>query len=169
MNNEFSFFQIFSPSDPVVFVTSIILVLASIYSWKIIIEKLRLWKMVGRGVPKIPANANPDTIADIMIMPYDKSLWFLSMAAAVAPFVGLFGTIWGIMELFSAIGAHNSTSLAVIAPGLAVALGETALGLFVAIPAAIFHQMLSKKSDDLYNKIENQAKENQVKETRGNK
>ena len=108
---------------------------------------------------KISREDNLDTIPDKIIEPYDKNLWFLSMASAVAPFVGLFGTIWGIMHLFSAIGANNSTSLAVIAPGLAVALGETALGLFVAIPAAISYQYFSKKSDELYNKIENQAKE----------
>ena len=159
MENNFSFFSIFSPSDPVVFITSILLVVASVYSWKIIIEKMRLWKATGRRTPKIPAGANPDTIADTMIVPYDSNLWFLSMAAAVAPFAGLFGTIWGIMDLFSAIGATNSTSLAVIAPGLAVALSTTALGLVVAIPAAVFYQMFSKKSDDLYNKLEAEAKE----------
>ena len=160
MNNNFSYLEIFSLNDPVVFATSILLVIASIYSWKIIIEKFRMWKALGHRAPRIPEGANVDTIADSLIVPYDKDLWFLSMAAAVGPFVGLFGTIWGIMHLFSAIGATNSTSLAVIAPGLAVALGETALGLFVAIPAAIFYQMFSKKSDDLYNKIENTAKEN---------
>ena len=63
------------------------------------------------------------------------------------------------MHLFSAIGANNSTSLAVVAPGLAVALGETALGLFVAIPAAIFYQFFNKKSDELYTILEAKAKE----------
>jgi biopolymer transport protein TolQ len=81
------------------------------------------------------------------------------VSAAVGPFVGLFGTIWGIMHLFASVGATGSTSLAVVAPGLAIALGETALGLFVAIPAAIFYQYFSKKSDDLYNKLEAAAKE----------
>lgn len=159
MNNNFSFLSIFSLNDPVVLATSLLLVAASIYSWAIIIGKFRLWNVEKIRPIKIPADANPDTIADKMIAPYDKNLWFLAMASAVAPFVGLFGTIWGIMHLFAAIGTSGSTSLVVIAPGLAVALGETALGLIVAIPAAIFYQMFSKKSDDLYNKLDNAAQE----------
>lgn len=156
----FSFWSIFSISDPVVFITSILLVAMSIWSWAIVIEKLRMWGATKHKTPKIPDGANTDTIADTLIMPYDKNLWFLSVAAAIAPFIGLFGTIWGIMHLFAAIGETGSTSLAVIAPGLAVALGETALGLIVAIPAGIFYQFFSKKSDDLYTKIEAKAKNN---------
>ena len=159
MTTTFSFLQIFSPADPVVFVTSLVLVAGSIISWAIIIGKLRLWNVEKLRPTKIAPSENLDTIVDKLIEPYDKNLWFLSMSAAVAPFVGLFGTIWGIMELFAAVGATGSTSLAVVAPGLAIALGETALGLFVAIPAAIAYQFFAKKSDDLYNKLENQAKE----------
>ena len=160
MQNHFSFLSIFSIQDPVVFITSIVLVVASIASWAIIIEKFRQWKHVGRRTPNIPAKSNPETIADKLIEPFDRNLWFLSACAAVAPFIGLFGTIWGIMHLFAAIGATQSTSLAVIAPGLAIALGETALGLIVAIPAAIFFQYFTKKSDDLYNRIDAAAKDN---------
>jgi biopolymer transport protein TolQ len=159
MQNNFSFLSIFSPTDPVAFLTSITLVIASIISWTIIIGKLRLWKETKGRQIKISHEDNMETFTDKIIEPYDKNLWFLSMSSAVAPFIGLFGTIWGIMHLFSAIGANNSTSLAVIAPGLAVALGETALGLFVAIPAAVFYQYFSKKSDELYNKIDSQIKE----------
>ncbi|MCL2749261.1 MAG: MotA/TolQ/ExbB proton channel family protein [Alphaproteobacteria bacterium] len=159
MTNNFSFLHIFSPTDPVVFITSLLLIAGSIISWTIIIGKFRLWNVEKIRPTKITVGDNLDTIADKLIEPYDKNLWFLSMASAVAPFVGLFGTIWGIMELFAAIGATSSTSLAVIAPGLAIALGETALGLIVAIPAAISYQFFSKKSDDLYNKLETQAKE----------
>jgi len=163
MQNQFSFLTIFSLNDIVVFVTSIILVIGSIASWAIIIEKFRLWNRVGRRTPEIPAHANADTIADKMITQFDKNLWFLSVASAVAPFVGLFGTIWGIMHLFAAIGATGSTSLAVIAPGLAIALGTTALGLVVAIPAAVFFQYFSKKSDDLYNRIDAAARDRKHK------
>ena len=159
MTNNFSFLTIFSPSDPVVFITSIMLLVGSVVSWAIIIGKFRLWGVEKIRPTKIAESDNPDTVADKLIEPYDKNLWFLSMASAVAPFVGLFGTIWGIMHLFSAIGATSSTSLAVIAPGLAVALGETALGLFVAIPAAVAYQYFAKKSDDLYNRLDNEAKE----------
>ncbi len=153
--NNFSFLSIFSINDPVVFITSLLLLAASIISWTIIIEKFRMW----RNQKLNPMTAGRDVNPDTAIIPFDHNLWFLSMAAAVAPFVGLFGTIWGIMHLFSAIGANNSTSLAVVAPGLAVALGETALGLFVAIPAAISYQFFSKKSDELYTKLEAKAKE----------
>ncbi len=159
MQNQFSFLHIFSPSDPVVFVTSIVLVAASITCWAIIIGKFRLWKAQKARPLKISKDDNRETVVDKLIAPFDKNLWFLSMASAVAPFVGLFGTVWGIMELFAAIGATGSTSLAVVAPGLAVALGETALGLIVAIPAAVFYQMFSKKSDDLYNKLDSAVKE----------
>ncbi|MCL1892445.1 MAG: MotA/TolQ/ExbB proton channel family protein [Alphaproteobacteria bacterium] len=162
MQNNFSFLSIFSLSDPVVLVSSLLLVAASIISWTIIIGKLRLWSLEKARPWKIVASDNLDTIADQVIERYDRNLWFLSMSSVVAPFVGLFGTIWGIMQLFAAIGATSSTSLAVVAPGLSVALGTTALGLMVAIPAAIFYQYFNKKSDDLYNKLENQIKEKKL-------
>ena len=86
-------------------------------------------------------------------MPYDKNLWFLAMVAGVSPFIGLFGTVWGVMDSFAAIGLNQSVSIGVIAPGLAIALGTTALGLVAAIPAAIAYQVFTKKSDDLYEKL----------------
>lgn len=67
----------------------------------------------------------------------------LATVGAVAPFVGLFGTVWGIMRAFSAIAATNSTSLAVVAPGIAEALFATALGLFAAIPAVVAYNRLT--------------------------
>jgi len=159
MTNNFSFLSIFSISDPMVFATSMVLVIGSIISWAIIIGKFRLWNVEKIRPTKISMEDNLDTVADKLIEPYDRHLWFLAMTSAVAPFVGLFGTIWGIMHLFSAIGATSSTSLAVIAPGLSIALGTTALGLIVAIPSAVAYQYFSKKSDDLYNKLDNTAKE----------
>jgi biopolymer transport protein TolQ len=69
----------------------------------------------------------------------EKSLGFLATIGAVAPFVGLFGTVWGIMNSFSAIAARHDTTLAVVAPGIAEALFATAAGLFAAIPAVIFY------------------------------
>lgn len=67
---------------------------------------------------------------------------FLAITASSAPFIGLFGTVWGIMDAFLGIGAKGSTSLAVVAPGIAEALIATAMGLFAAIPAAIFYNLL---------------------------
>jgi biopolymer transport protein TolQ len=71
----------------------------------------------------------------------DRLNW-LATIGAVAPFVGLFGTVWGIMRAFIAIGQTQNTSLAVVAPGIAEALFATALGLFAAIPAVIGYNRL---------------------------
>ncbi len=104
-----------------------------------------------------------DMLQDKLIATFDNRLYFLSMASVVAPFVGLFGTIWGVMQTFASIGANQSTSLAVVAPGIAVALGTTALGLIVAIPAAVFYQYFVKRNDDLYNRIDVVKKDLMVK------
>lgn len=69
----------------------------------------------------------------------ERRLTFLATVGTTAPFVGLFGTVWGIMASFQAIGTSGSTSLAVIAPGIAEALFATALGLVAAVPAVIFY------------------------------
>jgi biopolymer transport protein TolQ len=70
---------------------------------------------------------------------------FLATTGAVAPFVGLFGTVWGIMRSFSAIAAEQNSSLAVVAPGIAEALFATAIGLFAAIPAVIAYNRFSHR------------------------
>ena len=69
----------------------------------------------------------------------------LATTAAIAPFVGLFGTVWGIMTAFEGIGQSGSTSLGVVAPGIAEALVATAAGLAAAIPAVFFYNMLSQR------------------------
>jgi biopolymer transport protein TolQ len=69
----------------------------------------------------------------------EKSLGLLATIGSVSPFVGLFGTVWGIMDSFSAIAARHDTTLAVVAPGIAEALFATAMGLLAAIPAVIFY------------------------------
>lgn len=68
---------------------------------------------------------------------------FLATTGSVSPFVGLFGTVWGIMNSFFQIGTQQSASLAVVAPGIAEALFATAIGLFAAIPAVIFYNRFS--------------------------
>ena len=73
----------------------------------------------------------------------------LATVGSVAPFVGLFGTVWGIMRSFTAIAGANNTSLAVVAPGIAEALFATAIGLFAAIPAVIAYNRLSHRLDQL--------------------
>ncbi len=76
----------------------------------------------------------------------EKNLGFLATVGSTAPFVGLFGTVWGIMNAFQSIAASRDTSLAVVAPGIAEALFATALGLLAAIPAVIFY---NKFTNDL--------------------
>ena len=73
----------------------------------------------------------------------EKNLTFLATAGSTAPFVGLFGTVWGIMNSFQSIAIAQNTNLAVVAPGIAEALFATALGLFVAIPAVVAYNKIS--------------------------
>ena len=73
----------------------------------------------------------------------EKYLTFLASVGSAAPFVGLFGTVWGIMNSFASIAASKNTSLAVVAPGISEALLATALGLVAAIPATIFYNKIS--------------------------
>ncbi len=79
----------------------------------------------------------------------NKGLIVLATTGAIAPFVGLFGTVWGIMNAFKEIANQQSTNLAVVAPGIAEALLATALGLLAAIPAVIFYNKLSGDADRL--------------------
>jgi biopolymer transport protein TolQ len=75
----------------------------------------------------------------------ESQLLVLASVASAGPFVGLFGTVWGIMSSFRSIAASKNTSLAVVAPGIAEALFATAIGLFAAIPALIFYNILQGK------------------------
>lgn len=77
----------------------------------------------------------------------NSGLSFLATVGSTAPFVGLFGTVWGIKSAFEDIAAQQSTNLAVVAPGIAEALLATALGLLAAIPAVVFYNKLSADSD----------------------
>lgn len=76
-----------------------------------------------------------------------RHLPFLATVGSTAPFIGLFGTVWGIKTAFEQIAVSQNTSLAVVAPGIAEALVATALGLFAAIPAVIFYNKLSTDAD----------------------
>ncbi len=151
MESNFSILNLFTGDLMTLFV-SLVLVVFSVLSWTIIVEKIRLWRMAKRTSVDVKS---ADAV-DEFIMPFDKNLWFLSMVAYISPFIGLFGTVWGVMDSFAAIGVNQSVSIGVIAPGLAVALGTTALGLIAAIPAAIAHQYFAKKSDDLYDSLTRQ-------------
>ncbi len=158
MGNTFSLATLFTGDVMTLFI-SLVLVFGSVMSWAIIIEKIRLWRFQKRNPVKIKNGDNLSVIADKLIKPFDRNLWFLSMVSYVAPFIGLFGTIWGVMDSFASIGVNQSVSIGVIAPGLATALGTTALGLIAAVPAAIAYQYFIKKADDLYDSLTETCKE----------
>ncbi len=158
MGNTFSLTTLFTGDVMTLFI-SLVLVFGSVMSWAIIIEKIRLWRFQKRNPVKIKNGDNLSVVADKLIKPFDRNLWFLSMVAYVAPFIGLFGTIWGVMDSFASIGVNQSVSIGVIAPGLATALGTTALGLIAAVPAAIAYQYFIKKADDLYDSLTETCKE----------
>jgi biopolymer transport protein TolQ len=84
----------------------------------------------------------------------DRRLLFLATVGSTAPFVGLFGTVWGIMSSFQAIAVSKNTNLSVVAPGIAEALFATALGLVAAIPAVIFYNKYSADSAQISHRLE---------------
>ena len=90
---------------------------------------------------------------------FEKGLRFLATVGSAAPFVGLFGTVWGIMTSFQSIAASKSTNLAVVAPGIAEALFATALGLLAAIPAVIAYNKLSGDANKFIGRLEGFADE----------
>ena len=85
----------------------------------------------------------------------EARLSFLATTANAAPFIGLFGTVWGIMDSFREIGLRGSTSLVVVAPGISEALITTALGLATAIPAVLGYNYLLARLKGLSSKLEN--------------
>ena len=88
----------------------------------------------------------------------DKNYTFLATVGSTAPFIGLFGTVWGIMNSFQSIAISRNTSLAIVAPGIAEALFATALGLLAAIPAVIAYNKFSSDSKKYSQKLENFSK-----------
>jgi len=88
----------------------------------------------------------------------EKSYTFLATVGSTAPFIGLFGTVWGIMNSFQSIAISRNTSLAIVAPGIAEALFATALGLLAAIPAVIAYNKFSSDSKKYLQKLENFSK-----------
>ena len=88
----------------------------------------------------------------------DKGFTFLATVGSTAPFIGLFGTVWGIMNSFQSIAISRNTSLAIVAPGIAEALFATALGLLAAIPAVVAYNKFNLDSKKYSQKLENFSK-----------
>ena len=88
----------------------------------------------------------------------EKNYSFLATVGSTAPFIGLFGTVWGIMNSFQSIAVSRNTSLAIVAPGIAEALFATALGLLAAIPAVVAYNKFNNDSKKYSQRLENFAK-----------
>jgi biopolymer transport protein TolQ len=89
-----------------------------------------------------------------MIDQLEQPLTLLSIISSMGPYVGLFGTVWGIMTAFQALGAMQQASIAAVAPGISEALITTAIGLFAAIPAAVAYNRFSQQVSRLQNRAE---------------
>ena len=199
---DFSIVTLFMRADLVVKFVMISLVAASIFSWALIIDKIKIFKKIFKETDiaedqfwssksavdfykkTSSSSDNPlvvvfragmecvqdhkskgqivertkrvmDVAIDKQIEKYEKNLTFLATVGSVAPFVGLFGTVWGIMNSFQSIAISRNTSLAIVAPGIAEALFATALGLLAAIPAVVAYNKFSSDSRRYTQKLEN--------------
>ena len=114
---------------------------AAMSEWK------RTARIAGTEIGKTGVKERVDRAMGVTIMRemdrLERFMIFLASIGATAPFIGLFGTVWGIMHSFSAIAAMHNTDLAVVAPGIAEALFATAIGLVAAIPAVLAYNKLS--------------------------
>ena len=202
---DFSILNLFLRADVIVKSVIIILIVASIYSWAVIIEKYRLFKKINKSSEEFENkfwksrsaesvyNNLPENIDDPMANVFkdtmqiiiksksksnlsdklesmlevniekqmnrlDKNYTFLATVGSTAPFIGLFGTVWGIMNSFQSIAISRNTSLAIVAPGIAEALFATALGLLAAIPAVVAYNKFSSDSKKYSQKLENFSK-----------
>lgn len=109
------------------------------------------------GIERIKRALNRATISEITRL--ERSITFLATTGSTSPFIGLFGTVWGIMSAFRGIGARGSASLAVVAPGISEALVATAAGLAAAIPAVVAYNHFVRKIRVLANEMQNFSSE----------
>lgn len=127
---------------------------------RIFVSGMREWRRSHRddGAMIAGATARIDRSMDVAIAKEEEQLTyglgFLATVGSTAPFIGLFGTVWGIKHAFEEIAIAQNTNLAVVAPGIAEALVATALGLVAAIPAVIFYNKLSSDADRLVSRYE---------------
>ena len=202
---DFSLINLFIRADIIVKSVIILLIVCSIYSWAVIIEKFRLFKKINLSSEEFETkfwnsksaesfyNNLPTKIEDPMALVFrdamqsllkrksktdlnnrittmletgiekqmskiSKGFTFLATVGSTAPFIGLFGTVWGIMNSFQSIAISRNTSLAIVAPGIAEALFATALGLLAAIPAVIAYNKFNYDSIKYSQKLENFSK-----------
>jgi biopolymer transport protein TolQ len=109
------------------------------------------------GMENVKRALGRATVAEITRL--ERSITFLATTGSTAPFIGLFGTVWGIMDAFRGIGVRGSASLAVVAPGISEALVATAAGLAAAIPAVVAYNHFVRKVRVMANEMENFSSE----------
>ena len=180
-SGDLSIWGLVMQADLVVQVVMIALVLSSIWCWAIIFDKVRYFRRLSvvamrewthtakRGFNSRDGSAHfnlqgrIDRVMNVTLAremeSLERHMGFLATVGSTAPFVGLFGTVWGIMNSFQAIAITKNTSLAVVAPGLAEALLATALGLVAAIPAVVAYNKLSNDLDRYAGRLESFAGE----------
>lgn len=131
----------------------------------VFVAAMREWKrsFEGSGRSVLSLAQRIDKVLDVTIQReverLESKLLVLATIGSSAPFIGLFGTVWGIMTSFRAIAASKNTSLAVVAPGIAEALFATAIGLFAAIPAVIAYNKLQAQAAKSQGRLEGFADE----------
>ena len=126
------------------------------------VSAMKEWKRTSKVSKLGQLNASlKDRLSQIMrltisreVENLEKYLGFLATVGSTAPFVGLFGTVWGIMNSFQSIASSENTSLVVVAPGIAEALFATAIGLIAAIPAVIAYNKFSNDLNRFANRLE---------------
>jgi biopolymer transport protein TolQ len=129
------------------------------------VAAMREWKrsFEGNGRSVASLGQRIDKVLDVTIQReverLDSKLLVLASIGSAGPYVGLFGTVWGIMASFTAIAASKNTSLAVVAPGIAEALFATAIGLFAAIPAVLAYNKLQSEVSKIQSRLESFADE----------
>jgi len=202
---DFSLINLFLRADIIVKTVIISLIVCSIYSWAIIIDKFKLFKKINISSEEFEEkfwrsksaetfyNSLPTQVDDPMtslfkesmqgllksksktnlaekmsgvlevgiekqISKIEKGFTFLATVGSTAPFIGLFGTVWGIMNSFQSIAISRNTSLAIVAPGIAEALFATALGLLAAIPAVIAYNRFNNDSRKYSQRLESFSK-----------
>lgn len=131
----------------------------------VFLSAMREWKRSFEGAGRSVASLGQriDKVLDVTIQReverLDARLLVLASIGSAGPYIGLFGTVWGIMNAFTSIAASKNTSLAVVAPGIAEALFATAIGLFAAIPAVLAYNKLQAEVGKLQSRLEGFADE----------
>jgi biopolymer transport protein TolQ len=131
----------------------------------VFVAAMREWKRSFEGSGRQVASLNQriDKVLDVTIQReverFEGRLLVLASIGSAGPYIGLFGTVWGIMNSFTSIAASKNTSLAVVAPGIAEALFATAIGLFAAIPAVLAYNKLQAEVGKLQSRLEGFADE----------